>query len=261
LLHRTPSFHPWVGYLVLAAGIVTGGLMLVPVLRKQLIAAALVAGTITVTGGSAAYALNTAATPHTGSVPSAGPTVAGAMGGPGGGAGGPGGVRGGFPGGGTPPTGGSRPARGALPNGVTLPNGGTLPNGATLPSGASGRPTGGGGASVSSALDKLIKATTTKWAAATVGSQTASALELSTGKSVIAIGGFTGSDNAPTLTQFEKWVAEGKIRYFVAGGGLGGGNGGGSGGAASQITQWVQQHYTATTVGGTTVYDLTKAGS
>jgi len=261
LLHRTPSFHPWVGYLVLAAGIVTGGLMLVPVLRKQLIAAALVAGTITVTGGSAAYALNTAATPHTGSVPSAGPTVAGAMGGPGGGAGGPGGVRGGFPGGGTPPTGGSRPARGALPNGVTLPNGGTLPNGATLPSGASGRPTGGGGASVSSALDKLIKATTTKWAAATVGSQTASALELSTGKSVIAIGGFTGSDNAPTLAQFESWVAEGKIRYFVAGGGLGGGNGGGSGGAASQITQWVQQHYTATTVGGTTVYDLTKAGS
>ena len=123
----------------------------------------------------------------------------------------------------------------------------------------------GGGASVSTALEKLIKATTTKWAAATVGSQTASALELSTGKSVIAIGGFTGSDNAPTLAQFEKWVAEGKIRYFVSGGGMGGGMGGGPGGgssgAASQITQWVQQHYTATTVGGTTVYDLAKANT
>jgi len=243
LLHRTPSFHPWVGYFVLAAGIGTGALMLVPVLRKQLVAVALVAGTITLSGGSAAYALNTAAAPHTGSVPSAGPAVAGATGGPGGG-----GMRGGFPGGGTPPA-------GAMPNGGAPPSG-ALPGGTVRNPGSA---PGGGGATVSSALDKLVNATTTKWAAATVGSQTAAALELSTGKSVIAIGGFTGRDNAPTLAQFEKWVAEGKIRYFIAGGGMAGGPSGGQGGsaAASQITQWVQQHYSATTVGGTTVYDLT----
>jgi 4-amino-4-deoxy-L-arabinose transferase-like glycosyltransferase len=108
---------------------------------------------------------------------------------------------------------------------------------------------------VSSALVKLIRATNTKWAAASVGSQQAAALELATGKAVIAIGGFNGGDNAPTLAQFEKWVAEGKVRYFLAGGGMRGGPGG-NGGAASEISQWVAQHYTATTVGGATVYDL-----
>ena len=77
---------------------------------------------------------------------------------------------------------------------------------------------------------------------------------------MIAIGGFNGGDNAPTLAQFEQWVAAGKIRYFIGGGGIGG-PGGGGGGAASQISQWVQQHYTATTVGDTTVYDLSTRSS
>jgi hypothetical protein len=36
--------------------------------------------------------------------------------------------------------------------------------------------------------------------------------------SVIAIGGFTGSDPAPTLEQFEAHVAAGEIHYFIAGG-------------------------------------------
>jgi hypothetical protein len=44
-----------------------------------------------------------------------------------------------------------------------------------------------------------------------------------------------------------------------AGGGQGGfgGRGGGSG-DSSAITSWVESHYTSTTVGGQTVYDLTK---
>ena len=33
----------------------------------------------------------------------------------------------------------------------------------------------------------------------------------------MAIGGFSGTDNSPTLAQFEKDVAEGKIHYFIAG--------------------------------------------
>ena len=53
------------------------------------------------------------------------------------------------------------------------------------------------------------------------------------------------------------------------GGGQGGGNFGGGGqgggqggnGSAAQITAWVKAHYTATTVGGVTMYDLTKATS
>ena len=44
----------------------------------------------------------------------------------------------------------------------------------------------------------------------------------------MAIGGFNGSDPSPTLAQFEKWVAEGQISYFIAGGGFGGGPGAGT---------------------------------
>jgi hypothetical protein len=38
-----------------------------------------------------------------------------------------------------------------------------------------------------------------------------------------------------------------------------GGGGGQSSGTGSAISTWVAAHYTATTVGGTTVYDLTVA--
>jgi len=76
----------------------------------------------------------------------------------------------------------------------------------------------------------------------------------------MAIGGFSGSDPAPTLAQFEADVQAGDVHYFIAGGGPGGGGGFGGGGgtdAAGQITAWVQSHYKSTTIGGTTVYDLT----
>ena len=79
---------------------------------------------------------------------------------------------------------------------------------------------------------------------------------MNTGTAVISIGGFTGSDNAPTLAQFQQYVADGAVRYYIAGGGMGGGPGGNSG-AASDISAWVQGHFTAQTVGGSTVYDLT----
>ena len=82
----------------------------------------------------------------------------------------------------------------------------------------------------------------------------------------MAIGGFTGSDPAPTLAQFEKYVATGKVRYFIGGGGMGGMGGGGGGGAGgdrggSDIASWVAAHYTATTVGGQTVYDLARSST
>jgi len=51
-------------------------------------------------------------------------------------------------------------------------------------------------------------------------------------------------------------VAEKKVHYLIAGGG---GPGGGTGTTAGQITQWVESHFTATTLNGVTVYDLTSA--
>ena len=71
----------------------------------------------------------------------------------------------------------------------------------------------------------------------------------------MAIGGFNGSDPSPTLAEFQQYVASGEIHYFIAGG-QGGGPGGGAG-TASEITAWVEANFAATTIGGTTVYDLT----
>jgi hypothetical protein len=73
--------------------------------------------------------------------------------------------------------------------------------------------------------------------AATSSAQTAASLELSTGKSVMAIGGFSGRDPSITLARFEQIVAEGKIHDYVSGGGVGPGTGGaapgGPGGAGA----------------------------
>lgn len=94
------------------------------------------------------------------------------------------------------------------------------------------------------------------WVAATTGSQNAASNQLAAGEPVMAIGGFNGSDPSPTLEQFKQYVADGKIHYFLGGGGFGGG-GGGQNGSGSSIATWVQSTYKEVTVGDTTLYDLT----
>jgi hypothetical protein len=89
-----------------------------------------------------------------------------------------------------------------------------------------------------------------RWVAATVGSTTAASLELSTGgRPVMAIGGFTGRDPAPSLAEFERLVSGHKIHYFISSG-LGGS------GDPAQITSWVRSHLKAETIGGMLVYNL-----
>ena len=80
------------------------------------------------------------------------------------------------------------------------------------------------------ALNKALQTDAGKytWAAATVNSNNAAGYQLGSREPVMAIGGFNGTDPAPTLSQFEKYVSEGKIHYFIAsGGGFGGGGFGG----------------------------------
>jgi hypothetical protein len=105
-------------------------------------------------------------------------------------------------------------------------------------------------------LAALLKGAQNRWAAASVGSMGVSSLELKTGASLMAIGGFTGSDNSPTLAQFQAYVADHEVRYFI--GSDRGGPPHGRSGAAQEITEWVQKHFTATDVGGATVYDLSQ---
>jgi hypothetical protein len=73
----------------------------------------------------------------------------------------------------------------------------------------------------------------------------------------MAIGGFNGTDPTPTLAQFEAYVAAHQIHWFIAGGGgTGPGGAGGTSSSSSAITTWVTSHFTAQTVGGVTLYDL-----
>ncbi|MDQ1656338.1 MAG: hypothetical protein QOD41_1421, partial [Cryptosporangiaceae bacterium] len=248
LLGRTPSWHPELrfGAVVLAA--LATAALLIP--AQRIAKAAAVVATVAVLAGAAApaaYALNTAATAHTGSIPTAGPAVAG------------GGMFGGQRGGGgQPPAGMGQPPSGT----GQAPSGGFGPQGTTGSAPAAGGGVGraDGGDAVSSAVTTLLKATSTRWAAAAIGSQSAAPLQLASGRPVMSIGGFNGGDPAPTLAQFQAYVAAGQVRYFVGGGngGFGGGRGGDGSGSASQISSWVQSTFTSVTVGGQTVYDLTQ---
>lgn len=98
------------------------------------------------------------------------------------------------------------------------------------------------------------------WVAAANGSMEASGYQLATGNPVMPIGGFAGADPSPTLLQFQNYVGEGRIHYYLESSHLGMpsfADAFGSTSESAQIRDWVQQHYTATTVDGVTLYDLT----
>ncbi|GAA2884749.1 hypothetical protein Acy02nite_18020 [Actinoplanes cyaneus] len=275
LLGRSSDFLPWLRLPVLIAGIVAAVAVVASFRLGRRIA--LVAGAValvTALAGPAAYAVQTASEAHTGSIPSAGPSVRG------GGFGGPGGGRGGNRGGGGfPGTFGDGQNGGGFPGGG-FPGGGGLPGGNTQGNnqgrgtqgdggGFGGRGTGGGGmggllnaATVSDEMKALLEQDADRytWVAAAIGSQTASGYQLATEKPVMAVGGFNGTDPSPILAQFQEYVAAGKIHYFIGGSGFGGG-GGSASSDSSQISSWVAANFTARTVGSTTVYDLTTGAS
>jgi hypothetical protein len=94
------------------------------------------------------------------------------------------------------------------------------------------------------------------WVAATVGSNNAAGYQLATERPVMPIGGFNGSDPSPTLERFQRYVAEGRVHYFIGGGGFRA-NGGSR--AGDEIASWVAENFTSTEVGGVILYDLSTA--
>ncbi|GAA1963033.1 ArnT family glycosyltransferase [Catenulispora subtropica] len=160
-----------------------------------------------------------------------------------------GGMNGQFPGG-SQNQGGSQ-----VPGGSQ--NQGGLPNGTTSSSGGPGGMNSLLDASKPSArMQSLLTADASgyRWVAAAIGAQNAAGYQLATGDPVMAIGGFNGSDPSPTLAQFQAYVAQHKIHYYIAGG-VGQANGGADMGG--EIGTWVKAHFTAQTVDNVTVYDLT----
>ena len=172
---------------------------------KVFVPVALVAALI----GPGAYSVATAATPHSGAIPSAGPA-------------GTGGFRGG--------------------------GGGAMPGGGGGMGGLLSAPTPG------AELVALLRGGSQTWAAAAVGSNNAAGYQLGSGMPVMAVGGFNGTDPAPTPAEFQQLVADGRIHYFLGGAGMSGSTGSD---AAQEIAAWVAQNFDASTVDGVAVYDLT----
>ncbi len=263
LLNATPSWHPWLRWVVLITGVLAAGLlMLLPELtlprtaarRAGLVAATVLA--VSALAGPTAYAASTISTAHTGAIPTAGPAGAGGMGRMGGGPGG------GFGRMGTPPGQTGTGTTGPNGTGTTGQNGtGTTGQPQGAPGGGVGGFLGGGGTSgVSSELVTLLQegAKGYTWAAAAVTANGAAPVQIASGEPIMAIGGFNGTDPAPSLAEFKELVAQGKIHYFIGsgGGGFGGGFGGGRGGTSNEIATWVADNFQSQTVGSTTIYDL-----
>ncbi|TDW81237.1 glycosyltransferase family 39 protein [Kribbella sp. VKM Ac-2566] len=248
LLNQTPTWQPWLRWVVLATGVVAAGvLMVLPELklhrtaarRAGLFAATLLA--VSALAGPTAYSVETISAAHAGALPSAGPSGAGGMGG----------LRGGFGGGrmGMPP--------GQTGTGTTQqPGTGTTRQAGPGGGGMGGFLGGGGISGVSSELVTLLQqgAKGYAWAAAAVTANGAAPLQIASGEPIMAIGGFNGTDPAPSLDEFKELVAQGKIHYFVGSGG--GGMMGGRNGTSSEIATWVSENFQSQTVGSTTVYDL-----
>lgn len=235
LLSRGGSLN-WLRVVVPTIGAVAVALLLVPPRFRpaRLAAAVAVAACL---AAPAVYSVATAGVSHTGAMPSVGPADAHGGWGP---PSGHGARRG--------PAGRPGQALGAPPQGLK-PGGGLLDS--PVP-----------GAALTTLLG--TDAAKYRWAAAVVGSNNAAGYQLAARAPVMAVGGFNGTDPAPTLAQFQQYVATGQIHYFIDGDVKMGwghprqGNSGQDAGTqeSQQIATWVSSHFTATTVEGTVVYDL-----
>jgi len=191
LLHRTPLWLPALAPLVLAAGMLSAVLIAARSVPRPRLAAAIAVLVCLI--GPAAYSLDTAAHPHTGDDPIAGP---------------------------------------AAPVAIDL-----TPDPRAV---------------------MLVRANAERyrWAAATIGSFTASRYQLSTRAPVMSIGGPSGIDPIPDLATFRAEVSSGRIHYFVVAD-PSDGNPNSVGPGAAAILDWVEDHYIVIRIGSSALYDLT----
>ena len=148
---------------------------------------------------------------------------------------------------------------------AATPHRGAIPSAG--PSRAGAMPLGAGGLltapTPSPALSAMLAsgADDYTWAAAAMGSNNAAGYQLGSGAPVMAIGGFNGTDPAPTLDEFKRYVADKKIHYFIRGQmmiGQWGGRGTSGSREAAGIADWVETRFTPTTVDKVVIYDLTQ---
>ena len=227
LLGRTPQFVPALRWGIVVTGVIAAvGLLLerkLPaVVGRRAQRVIWVAAALAALAGPLSYSIQTISKAQTGPIITAGPTLKGNA---------------------LPPA----------PPGNVINAAGPIPQ-------PMGQPT------VSDRVIQLLSqnADSYTWVAATNGALSAAPYQLATGDTVMPIGGFSSGDPSPTLEQFQRDVAAHLIHYYIQSS-MPAASGGQTGGAqpphqptqADHIADWVQHHFTATTVDGVTLYDLT----
>ena len=231
LLGRSPGFVPPLRWAVLGCGVMAAvALVTAYVLRVggggRIAWWAAAAAAVAALAGPLAYSIQTVSTPHNGGIVAAGPSVGGGH----------------FPG---------------------MPAGG--------PGGPGGRPAGGPPGTGEKPSGRIVQMLSQSggaypWVAATDGANEAAGYQLATGDAVMPIGGFMGGDPSPTLARFQRYVANGRIHYYIEARGPGMPGSGDNPGApqrqrpeteGDKIAAWVKQSFTKTTIDGVTYYDLT----
>ncbi|MFC7571026.1 ArnT family glycosyltransferase [Klenkia terrae] len=228
LLTRTPSFVPWVAPLVLAAALLGAGALLgVHRLPRPLVGVVVALGTLAALGGPAAYAVDTASAPHTGSIVTAGPTGISRF--------------------------GNAPARPAstAPSRTPVPAGPGSPRRREHPRqpGRRQRPQRPGRRRP--ARERVVVHLGGS------GDRLAERRGVPAGHRRPGDGGrrVQRQRPLPTLAEFQQYVAAGDIHWFV-GGSVGRSSSGSS--SSADIQDWVAQNYPASTVDGVTLYDLSR---
>ncbi|MGA5507329.1 ArnT family glycosyltransferase [Streptomyces umbrinus] len=268
LVRRAPDWNGWLVWPVLLVGCAAVVLLVLARRNARLLTVAVGAAVASVLVAPGAWAVSVpGSTGMGGSNPTAGPTTMGFGGGGGmprqGGNGGdmPSGMPSGMPsnmpdlpgadgsssGSGAPSSGGMPPG---MPSGMpTAGAGGGMPG-----AGSGGAPGGrggpGGGGELTADQRKILQYAVKQAPDARIklaiegGALSASSFILGTDETVIGMGGFTNSDNAPSVAQLKEWTKNGELRYILGSGTNGGGPGGMSGGYAKQRSDWIADNCT-----------------
>ena len=231
-----PDYQPWLRAALPYWAVVVCGALLVARLRRGALQAVIIVPLIAVVvAGPVAYSITTVAHGNSGAIPTSGPwQVMSAQ----------------------TVSAGSAPVPRAKITEASGPN-------FLRPRGAPGRPAHIPGCSLLAAgtpspevvarLD--ADAGSYRWAAATVGSMCAAGYQLASGHPVMPVGGFNGTDPAPSPHEFLRWALSKKIHWFIVSnpviedrwGHLN---------EAALIQQWVQLNFTPVMVDQVLMYDL-----
>jgi 4-amino-4-deoxy-L-arabinose transferase-like glycosyltransferase len=272
ILGNFPAWRAWITPPLAGLTLLAAGALVVLRLRRKLQPivwkAALTAGLLALLIAPTAWTIDTVAASNGGQIPSAGPSATTAGGFSGGSPGsGPnfGAGNGAGPGGFSAQTGitttttaltttvpsgaGAMGATGAISATAGSAGAGTTVTttlrarfaGGAMMGGPGGNGGGSGGSSVDQALLQYLEKHqgTTKYLVAVSNSMSAAPYIIQTGKPVMSLGGFSGSDPILTTAQLKALIENNTVRYFLLGGGAGGGQG------SSSVTSWVQSACTA----------------